>query len=121
MRQQLVHVLVMFACGALLAGCSQPPPSVAYMKDPDALKRGKGLFVGSCGAYCHSASKDNRDAPYLFDCEWLHGGSDENIFNTISHGVPTTRMVGFAGKLPDGDNDIWKIVAYLHSAREHCG
>jgi cytochrome c oxidase cbb3-type subunit 3 len=93
---------------------------VAYLKDPAALKRGKGLFVGSCGAYCHSVSKDARDAPYLFDCVWLHGGSDEAIFRTISNGVPNTRMVGFAGKMPEGDDDIWKIVAYLHSAREPC-
>ncbi len=104
-----------------LGACSKPPASERFLQDPQALKRGKGLFIGTCGAYCHSTRKDNRDAPYLFDCEWRHGGSDTEIFNTISTGVSNTRMVGFAGKLPDGEDDIWKIVAFLRASREPCG
>ncbi len=107
---------------ALLGGCSHPQQSPAdrYMHDPEALARGKAIFVGTCGAYCHSMHNDARDAPYLFDCHWLHGGSDQQIFHTISHGVPGTRMVGFGGKLPDGDKDIWKLVAYLKANRKPC-
>ena len=54
--------------------------------------------------------------PYLFDCTWIHGGSDEEIFHTIQRGVPGTQMVGFAEVLPEGNDDIWKIIAYLRSA-----
>ena len=88
-------------------------PAARYAKDPAALKRGKSLFVGTCGAYCHGLQPGNRDAPYLFDCEWKHGGSDEQIFRTIRGGVPNTRMQGFADRMPEGDEDLWKIVAFL--------
>ena len=106
---------------ALLAGCGEPPPSEAYLNDPAALKRGMGLFTGTCGAYCHSMKNDVRDAPFLFDCQWKNGsGSDEDVFRVIYDGVPGTRMVGFGGKMPEGDADIWKIVAFLRSRRESC-
>jgi mono/diheme cytochrome c family protein len=88
-------------------------PAARYANDATALKRGKSLFVGTCGAYCHGLQPGNRDAPYLFDCEWKHGGSDEEIFRTIRGGVPNTRMQGFADRMPQGDDDLWKIVAFL--------
>ncbi|HTO58208.1 MAG TPA: hypothetical protein VMJ74_10460, partial [Pseudomonadales bacterium] len=68
-RYRLVAVAVI---GALTAACSPPAsqesPADRFAKDPAAVKRGKGIFVGTCAAYCHSLKKDNRDAPYLFDC-----------------------------------------------------
>ena len=33
----------------------------------------------------------------------------------ISNGVPGTRMVGYKGVLPEGDTDIWKLVAFLRA------
>lgn len=116
---RVVRFACLVAAALLVSACSHHPASPAdkYMKDPAALERGKMIYVGTCGGYCHS--KGPRDAPNLFDCVWLHGGSDEQIFHTISYGVPGTRMVGFKGKLPDGNKDIWKIVAYLKSQR-HC-
>ena len=45
-----------------------------------------------------------------------HGGSDEEIFHSISAGVPGTRMSPWAGALPQGDDDIWRVIAYLRSA-----
>ena len=116
---QVVRFTCLVAAALLASACSHRSASPAdkYMKDPAALERGKMIYVGTCGGYCHS--KGPRDAPNLFDCVWLHGGSDEQIFHTISYGVPGTRMVGFKGKLPDGDKDIWKIIAYLKSQR-HC-
>ena len=56
------------------------------------------------------------DAPSLFDCDWLHGGSDAQIFHTISAGVEGTRMVAFGGALPD--EEIWRIIAYLRSSSQ---
>lgn len=104
----------------LLAACEPESPADVYMQDAVALQRGKSIFVGSCGGYCHSFSTGARDAPYLFDCTWLHGGSDGEVFATISTGVPQTRMIGFAGKLPEGDADTWRIVAFLKSQRQDC-
>ena len=102
------------------SGCGEAEsPAARFARDPEALKRGKSLFVGTCGAYCHGLQPGNRDAPYLFDCEWKHGGSDEEIFRTIRGGVPDTRMQAFADRMPEGDEDLWKIVAFL-KANAHC-
>ena len=94
------------------AATADPVP--AMLKTPADVARGRALFVGTCGAYCHHMTPGPGDAPYLFDCDWLHGGSDAEIFHTISAGVPNTRMVAFGGALPD--QDIWRLVTYLRSA-----
>lgn len=117
------NALIAAAALLLLAACDNKgggqqtsaagDPVAKLRQDPAAIERGKAIFVGTCGAYCHKMTDAQSDAPNLFDCTWLHGGSDQEIFNTISHGVPTTRMVPFSGALPD--DDIWKIVAYLKS------
>ena len=96
-----------------------PGPAPKYVATAEDLTRGKALFTGACGAYCHQANPaagpgQGADAPFLFACEFKHGGSEEEIFQTISKGVPGTRMVAFAGAIPD--DDIRRIVAYLKSA-----
>ncbi len=89
-------------------------PAVKYEKDPAAVHRGKLIYTGTCGAYCHPASPEAAtDAPYLFDCAWKDGGTDEQIHYTITHGVKGTRMVSFAGAL--SDEDIWKVIAFLRT------
>ena len=93
---------------------------MAYLDDVDALGRGEAVFTGTCGGYCHLIGSSNADAPNLFDCAWIHGGSNREVFTTISNGIADTRMVAFAGKLPEGDEDIWKIVAFLKSRRDTC-
>jgi mono/diheme cytochrome c family protein len=99
---------------AAATDASDPVPGL--LKVPADVARGKAIFVGTCGAYCHKMTTMESDAPNLLDCDWLHGGSDEEIFHTITHGVPGTRMVAFGGAIPDAD--IWRIVAYLKSASE---
>jgi mono/diheme cytochrome c family protein len=96
------------------AAAAAADPVPAMLKSPADVERGRALFVGTCGAYCHHMTPGPGDAPFLFDCDWLHGGSDAEIFNTISKGVPNTRMVAFGGALPD--QDIWRLVTYLRSA-----
>jgi mono/diheme cytochrome c family protein len=102
------------ACAKSAPESKPASPAVAFERDPAAVKRGKSLFIGTCGAYCHSMHDGARgDVPDLFDCAWKNGASDEEIFLTISNGVPGTRMVGYQGVLPEGDTDIWKLVAFL--------
>ncbi len=93
-------------------------PAAVYADDPVALKRGRGIFLGTCSGYCHGVRGGGAgDVPNLFDCDWRHGGSDEEIFASIYNGYPETRMIGFGGKLED--EDLWKVVAYLR-ARSRC-
>lgn len=105
------------AIGCAVHGGAPESPAVAYQADPEALRRGRLLFRGTCGGYCHPVKPARRDAPYLFDCVWKHGGSDAEIFVSISSGYIDTRMPAWGGKLPDGDKDIWKLIAYLRSQR----
>jgi mono/diheme cytochrome c family protein len=101
---------------AVLACSRSESPAAAFARDPAAVERGRLIFVGTCGAYCHSLTSERRDAPDLFDCEWKHGSADADLFRTITGGVPGTRMPAFAGALPEGDSDVWKVIAFLRSA-----
>jgi hypothetical protein len=104
-----------------LTGCSgaleqaTPSPADVYLEQPADLKRGRLLFRGTCGGYCHPTSPGNRDSPYLFDCEWKNGGSDAEIFVSISAGVPDSRMPSYGGRMPERDRDIWRLIAYIRS------
>ena len=101
-------------------GCAGPDPATLYREDPEALARGESVFTGTCSGYCHGKNVTVADVPNLFDCAWIHGGSNQEIFNTITGGVPGSRMVAFAGRLPEGDDDIWKIIAFLKSEAAGC-
>ncbi len=103
-----------------LQSCVGPDPTNEYLEDPEALARGEAVFVGTCSGYCHVVGTAVGDVPDLFDCVWAHGTSNQDIYNTISNGVPDSRMIGFAGRLPDGDEDIWKIIVYLKSEASGC-
>ena len=108
--------VVLFVFGA----CADADPASGYAAEAEALRRGEAGFTGTCGGYCHLIGTSNADAPNLFDCEWRHGGSNREIFSTIVNGVPETRMIGFGGSLPDGNDDVWKIVAFLKSRGPDC-
>ena len=108
----------------ILTKCGEAKDSVsradAYMTDPEAVKRGRLLFVGTCAGYCHKLTPERVDALYLFDCDWKHGSSDQEIFNTVTIGVPNTRMLGFGTNFPEGENDLWKIIAFIRTNSPQC-
>lgn len=103
------------ALAALLWACGPADPVDRYLTDEEALKRGEAIFVGTCTGYCHVEGASNGDIPNLFDGEWKHGGSNAEIFRTIAQGVPGTQMVAWASALPEGEDDIWKVIAFLRS------
>ena len=108
----------------LFFGCGSPSETTsradAFLSDPVAVQRGRSIFVGTCAGYCHKLSPEPSDAVYLFDCEWKHGGSDQQIFNTVTNGVPNTRMIAFGSNFPEGEDDLWKVIAFLKSNRTAC-
>jgi mono/diheme cytochrome c family protein len=120
LRFGLVFIIVIF-----LGACGDSPSTQSladsYMDDEEAVQRGRLIFAGTCAGYCHKLSSERSDAPYLFDCEWAHGGTDQDIYNTISKGVSGTRMIAFGENFPDGANDLWKVIAYLKVNRQSCG
>ncbi len=103
-----------------VGGCAPTDPASQYQEDPEALRRGESVFAGTCSGYCHGMNIVVGDVPNLFDCSWIHGGSNQEIFATITNGVAGSRMVAFGGRLPEGDDDIWKIIAFLKNEASGC-
>jgi hypothetical protein len=64
--------------------------------------------------------EEGLDASYLFDCQWNHAHNDQEMFDVITNGVPGTRMVGFGSNFPEGDDDLWKVIAYIRSNQQAC-
>ena len=113
--------------GSLL-GCSGEESVTAektivetFSEDPQALGRGRALFQGSCAGQCHGMEGiEIAEAENLFDCIWQYDGTDQGIFDVVTEGIPNTQMVGFGSNFPEGDNDLWKIIAFVRFKQEPC-
>ncbi|MAF64774.1 MAG: hypothetical protein CMJ84_03830 [Planctomycetes bacterium] len=104
-----ILLFAVLACAAPEVGHHAPPTL-----DAGSAARGERLFLGSCAGYCHAPAHGGRgDAPDLFDCSWLYGGTDEAVFRVLSEGVPGTDMQAFADQLPESDR--WILVAWIRS------
>jgi cytochrome c oxidase cbb3-type subunit 3 len=81
--------------------------------DPAVLERGRGIYVGSCGA-CHGvdARGGQLGGPNLLRSQLVLSDQDgELIAPVVKNGRPGTLML----PLPIADADIKAIVAYVHS------
>ena len=114
---------VLLAGVGLVQGAARPLPATsvhdpvpAMLKSPADIAQGRALFTGVCAAYCHKMTPVHNDAPYLFGCDFKHGGANQQMFHTITFGVTGTRMVSFKDAIPD--QDLWRIIAYLKSASQ---
>jgi putative heme-binding domain-containing protein len=79
--------------------------------DAAAMREGKSLFRANCSP-CHGLNaRGGGRGPDLTSGSWVHGSSDQDIFQTISQGVPGTEMPANAFE----DGETWALVAYLRS------
>ena len=96
---------------------NQPPakPEITcpYSGDAAAIAEGKKLFDRNC-AECHGDGTGG-SGPNLTDNEWLCGGSDAQIFATVSNGRPGG-MPSWSSDLKD--DEIWKIIAFIRSLKK---
>jgi mono/diheme cytochrome c family protein len=94
-------------------GAAAPAGDNPYAGDADAAAEGQALFVGQLGcAGCHGADGAGGIGPSLSDGEWIYGGSDADIFETLQNGRPNG-MPAF-GQQAD-DDTLWKVVTYVQS------
>jgi cytochrome c oxidase cbb3-type subunit III len=101
---------------ALLIVCSVPdaaqePAKQTSRANATAVKEGASLFRANCSP-CHGLNAQGGGrGPDLTSGRWTHGSTDDEIFRTISQGVPGTEMPanGFE------DSEIRAIIAYLRS------
>jgi putative heme-binding domain-containing protein len=79
--------------------------------EPTAIREGASLFRANCSP-CHGLdARGGGRGPDLTIGRWIHGSSDEAIFQTISQGVPGTEMPAN----PFEDSEIWSLMAYIRS------
>lgn len=99
-----------------LPGPAQNPPRRRnpYANDVAAMAAGRQLFVRMNCYGRHGGRAGGGMGPSLRDVDWLYGGTDAQIFDSIAegraHGMPA-----WGPTLPE--DQIWKIVAYVKSLR----
>ena len=88
-----------------------PFPGLA--RDKGAMAIGERLFINNCAA-CHgSDARGSKGFPNLTDNDWLHGGTQEAIVETITHGRVGTMppMAAAVG----GPTDVSDVAEYVLS------
>jgi cytochrome c oxidase cbb3-type subunit III len=94
-----------------------PPAPVALLAgaaDPAVLDRGAARFTRSC-APCHGAQAQGLIGPNLTDDRWIHGGSVEQIFQTVAKGWPSKGMPPWGRAL--NPEELSAIVSYVRSVQ----
>lgn len=79
--------------------------------DAKAIDGGKNIYRGRCGV-CHGIDAKGYRGSDLTTGDWVHGGSDVQIFKTIQTGVPGTEMPGNGNM---SEEEIWMVMAYLRT------
>jgi cytochrome c oxidase cbb3-type subunit 3 len=88
-QQQVATVQAHFDANPLVS--PTPAELLAGVKDPAVLEVGAARFARSCAA-CHGAQAQGLIGPNLTDDRWIHGGSVEQIFQSIAKGWPAKGM-----------------------------
>jgi putative heme-binding domain-containing protein len=79
--------------------------------DASAINGGKNIYRGRC-AVCHGIDAKGYRGSDLTTGDWVHGGSDVQIFKTIQTGVTGTEM---PGNVNMSEEEIWMVIAYLRT------
>ena len=87
--------------------------NVAIVTDPVALADGKTTFLSNC-ASCHRQDGGGDIGPNLTDDYWKNGGSIQNIFTVVRHGVQGTNMIAWEGFIsPDKMQNVSSYILTL--------
>jgi len=123
MKALLAVVSLLFFVAGILAAA---PPTGAQAKNPYAgdakvAKVGESQFRANC-AFCHGlGARGGGRGPDLSRRPKKHGDSDQDLFTTISNGVPGTAMPP-NGATQQGvgmtETEIWQVVTYIRSVEK---
>lgn len=84
-----------------------------YKNDQQAIQAGSDLFHGSLGCFtCHGQDGTGGVGPNLVDGQWRYGGTDQDLFTTLTTGRPGG-MPSFAAQTDEDTR--WKLVSYVAS------
>jgi cytochrome c oxidase cbb3-type subunit 3 len=85
---------------------------LAGAKDPAVLDIGAARFSRTCAA-CHGAQAQGLIGPNLTDARWIHGGSVEQIFQSVAKGWPAKGMPPWGRALKP--EELAALVSYVRS------
>lgn len=89
--------------------------TAVVLTEEEMLAEGQKLFVDKTCVTCHGAAGEgNAIGPNLTDNAWIHGGSDEAVFNVIKNGVPEKGMTPYKDQLTD--SKIKSLVFYIQKS-----
>ena len=86
--------------------------TVTMVTEGPRLANGQAIYAKNC-AVCHAADGGGGVGPNLADAYWLHGGTINNIFETIKYGVPSKGMIAWKDQL--SPTEIQDISSYVKS------
>ena len=84
--------------------------SVTLAKDDATLSIGETVYKTNCVS-CHGGQGEGGIGPNLTDAYWLHGGGIQNVFKTISNGVPEKGMLSWKSQLKP--EQIQAVASYI--------
>jgi len=113
-----MHIMfrMLIACG-LAAGSLSAQHGVEGLSNPytsaEDVAAGGRIFRSHC-AVCHGLKGEGDRGPAIDRGEFRHGSADQDLFSTISEGIPGTEMSGifYNGR------QMWQIVAFVRSLSE---
>ena len=105
------------AFAAALGAQAQAERTNPFDGDAAAVTQGRNVYRGRC-AVCHGIDAKGFRGSDLTSGDWVHGGSDAQIFKTILEGVPGTEMPANPNMSPD---EIWRVLAYLRTLASAAG
>jgi cytochrome c oxidase cbb3-type subunit 3 len=109
-QQSLTAVQAYFDANPLVA--PTPAELLAGVKDPAVLEMGASRFTRTC-ASCHGAQAQGLIGPNLTDDRWIHGGSVEQIFQSVAKGWPAKGMPPWGRAVKP--EELSALVSYVRS------
>ena len=109
-QQSLAGVQAHFDANPLVA--PTPAELLAGAKDPTVLEMGAARFSRTC-ASCHGAQAQGLIGPNLTDDRWIHGGSVEQIFQSVAKGWPAKGMPPWGRAVKP--EELAALVSYVRS------
>jgi cytochrome c(L) len=87
-----------------------------YEGDPAAIEEGREIFSARC-SFCHGTLGRGAKGPCLTCGHYYYrGGSNAQLFATITAGIAGGQMGAFASSLTG--EQIWKVIAFLRDQTE---
>jgi len=114
-KEALMRKIFVTVAGIIIIltyACSQN--NEPTLKETPETSKGAKLFATYCKG-CHGEGATGDIGPNLTDDKWRYGGTDEDIFTTISNGRP--------GGMPSWKNtlsedDIKELIEYIRSLKK---